>query len=920
MTRQLRPIRAHANTRIIAGRSRLRTRLMLAASLTLMMGSAAFALPTGGQVAAGGASLSTGPGSLTVNQSSQNAVINWQSFNIGSGEAVRFVQPNASSVALNRVLGPDPSSIFGSLSANGKVFVVNPNGVLFAPGSQVNVGGLVASTLNITDANFMKGDYSFSGAGGGAVLNRGTITVNGGGYVALLGGSVGNNGVIVANLGSVALAGGQAITLDVAGNGLLNVTVDQGAVNALVQNGGMIRADGGQVMLTAQAAGQLLKTAVNNTGVIEARSVGNRNGVISLLGDMQGGQVDVSGALDATGAGAGQTGGHIVVTGAHVALLNGASLDASGDAGGGAVLVGGGFHGKDASVANASSIDMGAGSTIAANAITTGNGGDVVLWSGGQTNALGAINARGGAVSGNGGQVETSGAHVTTGLTTFVDTLAPHGQTGMWLLDPVNYTIATSGGDETPGSVTISLATSNRLIQASNDITVADAVTWTTAQTLELNAGNDVIVNAAMTASTSGSKIDLVAGHNVQINGVLTASGDGSLIELDAGHDVNIASTITASGGGAVVFKADMAGVPGPNGGTVNLDADFPVTSTSKTIFYSPPGGYGAPTLYDGFTSFMWVFVGAQDKVYDGTDLATATLQGNPPGIGLTPGTIAFADPNVGPAKTVNYSGYGINGADVGLYALFAASGTTTAAITPAALTVTADNEGKIYGQVATLSGTTFTDTGLVNGETIGSVSKASAGAAATASVAGGPYAITPSDATGGTFNPANYTTTYVNGVLTVSPAALILTANDASKMFGQTATFAPTAFTSAGLVHGAYRVRTLERAAACRPGFECAGHRSGPVLPGASLSGHDRFRALALHQRHAADGLLLRHPGRWGLPPSGVAHVAARPVATGGACGGAYAVCVLFQGAALLRARPRASLTSSGALRQKAS
>ena len=120
---------------------------------------------------------------------------------------------------------------------------------------------------------------------------------------------------------------------------------------------------------------------------------------------------------------------------------------------------------------------MGAGSTIAANAITTGNGGDVVLWSGGQTNALGAINARGGAVSGNGGQVETSGAHVTTGLTTFVDTLAPHGQTGMWLLDPVNYTIATSGGDETPGSVTISLATSNRLIQASNDITVADAVT-----------------------------------------------------------------------------------------------------------------------------------------------------------------------------------------------------------------------------------------------------------------------------------------------------------------------------------------------------------------------------------------------------------------------------------------------------------
>ena len=142
---------------------------------------------------------------MTVNQSSSNAAINWQSFNIGKGEAVRFVQPNSSSVALNRVLGSDPSSILGSLSANGKVFLVNPNGILFGKGSQVNVNGLVASTLAITDNDFMSGNYRFSGSGDGTILNQGSINADGG-YVALLGVNVGNQGVISAKLGTVALA------------------------------------------------------------------------------------------------------------------------------------------------------------------------------------------------------------------------------------------------------------------------------------------------------------------------------------------------------------------------------------------------------------------------------------------------------------------------------------------------------------------------------------------------------------------------------------------------------------------------------------------------------------------------------------------------------------------------------------------
>ena len=182
----------------------------------LAFGSNVYAGPTGGVVSAGSASIAGGVGTTTINQASQNVAINWQSFSIGQGESVRFVQPNSSSIALNRVLGSDPSSILGSLSANGKVFLLNPNGILFGQGAQVNVGGLVASTLNISDSDFMAGKYNFSGASTASILNQGSINADGG-YVALLGANVSNQGVISAKLGTVALAAGNAMTLDVAG-------------------------------------------------------------------------------------------------------------------------------------------------------------------------------------------------------------------------------------------------------------------------------------------------------------------------------------------------------------------------------------------------------------------------------------------------------------------------------------------------------------------------------------------------------------------------------------------------------------------------------------------------------------------------------------------------------------------------------
>ncbi|MDB5941280.1 MAG: hypothetical protein JWQ13_846, partial [Ramlibacter sp.] len=291
---------------------------LLALSLMLSFAASGHAAPAGGVVAAGGASIASSGANTTITQTTQNAVVNWQSFGIAAGETVQFVQPNKSSVALNRVIGSDPSAIFGKLSSNGKVFLLNPNGILFGSGANVNVGGLVASTLGMTDANFMAGQYKFSGAGSGAVVNQGTITADGG-YVALLANNVSNQGVISARLGTVALAAGNAMTLDVAGDSLINVKVDEGAVNALVQNGGMLRADGGLVLMTTQAAGNLLSTAVNNTGVVQAQTLSSSNGKILLLADMQSGTVSAGGTLDASAPNGGN-GGFIETSAARVRI------------------------------------------------------------------------------------------------------------------------------------------------------------------------------------------------------------------------------------------------------------------------------------------------------------------------------------------------------------------------------------------------------------------------------------------------------------------------------------------------------------------------------------------------------------------------------------------------------------------------
>ncbi|WP_051516959.1 filamentous hemagglutinin N-terminal domain-containing protein [Herbaspirillum sp. RV1423] len=301
------------------------------AVLEVLAAPLALAAPTGGVVSSGTGSINSGGGTTTIAQGSDKLAINWDSFSIGRGESVNFVQPSSNSVALNRVVGSGASEIYGNLTANGKVFLINPNGILFGSGASVNVGGLVASTLNLSDADFMSGKYRFSGVAG-SVVNQGTITAADGGYVALLGGQVSNQGTLVARLGNVALAAGSDVTLDFAGDGLLGVTVNQGALQALAENKQLIRADGGNILLTAKAADSLIQAVVNNQGVIEARTIDASSGRIRLMGDMSNGLVRVGGTLDAS-APVGGNGGFIETSAAQVKIDDGARVSTLANAG-----------------------------------------------------------------------------------------------------------------------------------------------------------------------------------------------------------------------------------------------------------------------------------------------------------------------------------------------------------------------------------------------------------------------------------------------------------------------------------------------------------------------------------------------------------------------------------------------------------
>src|ERR1700722_308521 len=413
----------------------------------LLGAAAASAQPTGASVVAGRAQVSSSGATTTVNQSTAKAIINWQDFSVGAGAAVQFNQPSASAITLNRVTGANISTIDGAIRANGQVWLLHPNGLLFGSGATINVGGLLATTSDIANQDFIDGRYNFSGGRGG-IVNNGSIKASGGGSVVLSAPNVTNNGLIVATAGHVVLGGTDTFTVDFNGDHLLSYAVGTSSQTGQVTNAGKISAAGGQILLTARAAAGVQAAVINNTGMIEATSVQSVNGEIIL--DAGDGTATNSGTLDASGKAARQTGGTVKVLGGIAAVSDNAVIDVSGNAGGGTVLIGGNFHGAGPEQ-NARNTSVGK-ATINADAIVSGNGGKVAVWSDGTTSFAGIIYAPSGAATGNGGQVETSGHSLTLADSASVVTLAPYGKSGSWLLDPDNINIVASGGCTTLGS------------------------------------------------------------------------------------------------------------------------------------------------------------------------------------------------------------------------------------------------------------------------------------------------------------------------------------------------------------------------------------------------------------------------------------------------------------------------------------
>ena len=593
------------------------------------------AQPTGGVVVAGSASISQTPTTTTINQASQRAALNWQSFNVGSKQSVDFHQPNASAVALNRVLGPNPSQIAGRITANGQVILENQDGITFYKGAQINTAGFVATAAGITNKNFMAGHMVFDqpAAPNARVVNEGRITVRQAGLAALVAPQVANSGVITARLGRVVLAGAVTHTLDLYGDGLVSIDVngevrrvpvgpDGKPVTALVTNTGTMIAAGGEVELTAQAADGIVQNLVDAGGRIAAPSVGAKTGVVVLNGI--GGSITVAGQLDASGNGAGQTGGTVAVTGHDVRLASSARVDVSGDVGGGTALVGGNFHGAGPEQ-NAQTTTIAAGASIRADALTKGNGGRVAVWSDTLTRFDGAISARGGPKGGNGGFVETSGKRSLAVHTGSVTTDAPDGTIGEWLLDPASILVSTGGlaslsdvasFGANPGTTqyidpsTIDSAASNVTLQATNWVEFEAPIAMTHDRVgITAQSGDSIVVDPVGLITTRGGNITLIAndpGGPSSGNGYIylqaplstngggitggnvTLQGNGGLGGVSFSSS---AGGITTAGGSITVSGPESAIIPGgltfdtTNGGLYSSGANITFTSTLTDVF-----------------------------------------------------------------------------------------------------------------------------------------------------------------------------------------------------------------------------------------------------------------------------------------------------------------------------------------------
>ena len=740
---------------------RFRTSLRpLAAALMVALCNNAFALPTDPTIVSGQAAVNAaGTTGLVVNQSSSKAAIDWRTFSVGSNETVRFNQPSTAAVTVNRVTTNDPSQILGKISALGSVFLINPSGIIFGRDAVIDVGSLVASTLTASSADLLSGRYVFGVApgGSGSVRNEGRITAAEGGSVTLIGTRVSNSGAIATPGGTTGLIAGERVNIDFDGDGLVRYQVDAGAVPTLVENAGQIIADGGRVALQAGTRDALLDTVLNVDGVVRARSISRRNGEIYLDGGGSG-VVQVSGTLDASGTAAGVGGGQVRVLGESVGLFGSAHIDASGEAGGGAVLIGGNYQGGGAEH-NATRSYVGSGASISADATGSGDGGKVIVWADDWTRFYGSIRARGGALGGDGGFVEVSGKR-NLAFSGDVNTGAVLGRAGMLLLDPENLNVvsgeapapavtadpagvfrAPSVGDDITYYVSASSldGASDYTLQAPGTVTFATSVAFNgvASNIISVTGGTGIIFAGGSTVSTKGAALSLTApdmtlgaittnvgspaGGNLKIDASGTVTqlaaftlGAGSLIKQGTGT-LNLSQTNTYTGSTTVnagtITVSNAAGlgfsaVQVDSGATLYIDG-VTIAPSSINIAGSGVDGTGALTG-TGAASYSGSLVLSGAAAVGATAGSTLTLGAINGGVGdslikLGDGTVVLGGP-------ASYSG----GTTIGAGVLTAGNAT---ALGPAGtVTVTSGGTLNIADGITLAAGTPISLSGTLRG------------------------------------------------------------------------------------------------------------------------------------------------------------------------------------------------------------
>ena len=550
----------------------------------------------------------TSPTRLDVYQETDRIAVDWSSFSISIDEQTFFHQPSPDSIALNRIIGGDIFLIDGYLSATGRLFIVNPHGVAFGPSSLVDVAGLVATTANIGNADFMAGRFDFdvpSSDGAALVTNHGELRVMDGGLIALVAPGVENSGAVYARLGKVSMASARTFTLDLYGDELVQLAIDGQTAQQIAQTGG----DQG---LTAE---------LNMSGVIQAQTALNDSGEI-ILRSGEHGTVIVAGTLDASGRDPGQTGGTVKVLGDKVGLFERSVIDVAGD------VVGGNFQGRGPEP-NAQHVFIGDEVAIMADAVTTGDGGQVIVWSDKTTRFYGDIDVSAGTEGGNGGFVEVSGKE-SLWFAGSVDLSAPHGAGGDLLLDPRNLTIQNGGAGDLAG---VNGNDGNPQVYAfaededGTDATIdASAVINALAGgNVTLQANDDVTVNEAITSATAGSALTIQAGDDVAVNADISLVNGAFTVTANDG-----AATPTGAAEGTGDFTMADAVTISTGSGDVTITAEGNVTiediTSSGNVTLTSTAGSVLRTSVDSLVTGSAVRLDAGSGAGDAVGSAAAAI------------------------------------------------------------------------------------------------------------------------------------------------------------------------------------------------------------------------------------------------------------------------------------------------------